>query len=115
MVISIADFISKAPFEEDYGIGADAYRPITDILGEKIMIVAVKHFTNEKGKGVFILAYPEGNTDDMFYLGTHAMGLVGTTEQPALIDALDKGALIEATIIERKSSRSDRMVYAFAY
>lgn len=103
-----------APFE-DYGVGSDGYMSIEDILGKRISIYAVDVFENQNGEGVYILARtPAVRNGDFFYLCTHAVGLVNILKKPEVGESLKGGDTIGATIVKRKSQKSDRMVYAFA-
>lgn len=107
--IDIMEFMNEAPFADE-GITSDDYMPLDVILGQSIEIKKVKPFENQNGAGVYILAN-DGNGD--FYMCTHSIGLTKTLSKTTLLDALERGDTITATIIKRKSKDSDRLVYSF--
>ena len=110
--ISITELAgNKAPFEEDYGVVSDDYIAIDDILGKRFAICAVKAFENDKGKGAYALVQVDG---EFRYICTHSVGLVGKLTDDKVMETLDRGNAVDATIIKRKSKTSDRLVYAFA-
>ena len=114
MVTYITDYMeSSNPFKETYGV--EEYVPLEDVLDRDIDIYAVERFENQNGPGVYILAKEPvtGKDGDFFYLCTHSVGITETLSQDKVIAALEKEP-IRATIVKRKSKKSDRMVYAFA-
>ena len=107
-MVSMNDLRNTSPFE-----GTDSeYRTIDSILGSPIKIMDFKLFENDKGEVVFILC--ENDDDEIFHLCTHSVSLVGTMKNPKVIEALDTGDFVSTMIVRRKSSKSDRMIYAFA-
>lgn len=106
-IVNINDVLTTGnPFEE-YGITGDDYVPISDILGQKIVVKDVKVFNNDKGEGVF--AYIE-HEDGEGYICTHSVGITGKLRQ------LDEMGIfvdsdVELTIIKRKSTSSNNFVY----
>lgn len=111
-IISIDTIVKKnAPFEEQYGVGSDAYMSLDEACGKKLNIIDIKEFENDKGKGVFALI---GIGDEFRYICTHSVGLTETLTKPEIQENLALGNQIQATIVKRKSTKSDRMVYAFA-
>ena len=107
-MVSMNDLRNTSPFE-----GTDSeYRTIDSILGNPIKIMDFKLFENDKGEGVFILC--EDDDDEIFHLCTHSVSLVGTMKNPKVREALDTGDFVSTMIVRRKSSKSDRMIYAFA-
>ena len=86
---------------------------INDVLGRDIQILDFKTFENDKGEGVFILC-KDVETDCVFHLCTHSVGLVGTMQNPKIREVLDTGDIVATRIVQRKSTKSDRLVYAFA-
>ena len=107
-MVNMNDLRNTSPFE-----GTDSeYRTIDSILGSPIKIMDFKLFNNDKGEGVFILC--ENDDDEIFHLCTHSVSLVGTMKNPKIREALDTGDIVATMIVKRKSSKSDRMVYAFA-
>lgn len=107
-MINMNELRNKSPFE-----GTDSeYRTIDSVLGSPIKIMDFKLFDNDKGEGVFILC--ENDDDEIFHLCTHSVSLVGTLKNPKVREALDSGEMIGTMVVKRKSSKSDRMIYAFA-
>ena len=104
-IVSIRDLVNSQPFEVD-----SEYKSIDDVLGKNINIIETKFFENDKGEGAFILC-DDGH--DMFHLCTHSIGLVGTLKNPKVREVLDTGDIIATKIVQRKSTKSDRLVYAF--
>ena len=103
------DIIQSKPFE---GVDSE-YMAINDVLDRDIQILDFKTFENDKGEGVFILC-KDVETDCIFHLCTHSVGLVGTMQNPKIREVLDTGDIVATRIIQRKSTKSDRLVYAFA-
>ena len=113
--ISMKDIVTQnAPFENEYGVTADQYKPIDAILGKDIDVYAVKRFENGNGPGVFFLAKVHGGPA-LFYGCTHSVGIVGAFTRPEVADALEGGNVLTTRIIKRKSTKSDRMVYAIDF
>ena len=106
-IVSIRDLVNTQPFDVD-----SEYRSIDEILDKTINVLDTKFFDNDKGEGVFILC--ENDDDEIFHLCTHSVSLVGTMKNPKVREALDTGDIVATMIVKRKSSKSDRMVYAFA-
>ena len=50
----------------------------------------------------------------MFHICTHSVGLVGTMKNPKVREILNTGDIIATKVVQRKSTKSDRQVYAFA-
>ena len=50
----------------------------------------------------------------MFHLCTHSIGLIGLLKNDKVQEMLEQGQPLQGTIIKRKSTKSDRMVYSFA-
>ena len=116
------DIIQSKPFE---GVDSE-YMAINDVLDRDIQILDFKTFENDKGEGVFILckdaefgqqfnkAIFRDDGHDMFHICTHSVGVVGTMQNPKVREVLDTGDIIATRIVQRKSTKSDRMVYSFA-
>ena len=102
------DILQNKPFE---GVDSD-YMSINDVLDRDIKIIDFKTFENDKGEGVFILC-KDMETELVFHLCTHSIGLVGTLKNPKVREVLDTGDIIATKIVQRKSTKSDRLVYAF--
>ena len=107
--MNMNDIIQNKPFED---VDSE-YMTINDVLGRDIQILDFKLFENDKGEGVFILC-KDVETDCVFHLCTHSVGLVGTMQNPKIREVLDTGDCITTRIVQRKSTKSDRLVYAFA-
>ena len=108
-MINMNDLRNTQPFE-----GSESeYKSIEDILGRDIKIIDLKFFENDKGEGVFILCM-DLDEEELFHLCTHSISLVSTLKNPKIKEVLDTGDVIATKIIRRKSTKSDRMVYAFA-
>ena len=105
-IVSIRDLVNSQPFEVD-----SEYKSIDDVLGKNINIIETKFFENDKGEGAFILC-DDGH--DMFHLCTHSVGLVGVLKNEKVQEMLAQGQPLQGTIVKRKSTKSDRMVYSFA-
>ena len=105
-IVSIRDLVNSQPFEVD-----SEYKSIDDVLGKNINIIETKFFENDKGAGAFILC-DDGH--DMFHLCTHSIGLIGLLKNDKVQEMLTQGQPLQGTIIKRKSTKSDRMVYSFA-
>lgn len=88
------------------------YMSINDILGRDIEINDFKTFENDKGEGAFILC-KDAQTYAVFHLCTHSVGLVGTLKNPKVREILDTGDIIATRIVQRKSTKSNKMVYTF--
>ena len=94
--------------------GTTLYPPaINDVLDRDIQILDFKTFENDKGEGVFILC-KDTETKLVFHICTHSVGLVGTMQNPKVREVLDTGDIIATKIVQRKSTKSDRLVYSFA-
>ena len=107
--MNMNDIIQSKPFED---VDSE-YMAINDVLGRDIQIMDFKTFENDKGEGVFILC-KDVETDCVFHLCTHSVGLVGTMQNPKIREVLDTGDIVATRIVQRKSTKSDRLVYAFA-
>ena len=107
--MNMNDIIQSKPFE---GVDSE-YMSINDVLDRDIKIIDFKTFENDKGEGVFILC-KDIETELVFHLCTHSIGLVGTLKNPKVREVLDTGDIIATKIVQRKSTKSDRMVYCFA-
>lgn len=105
-IVSIRDLVNTQPFDVD-----SEYKSIDDVLGKNINIIETKFFENDKGEGAFILC-DDGH--DMFHLCTHSVGLVGVLKNEKVQEMLAQGQPLQAMIVKRKSTKSDRMVYSFA-
>ena len=105
-IVCIRDIVNSQPFEVD-----SEYKSIDDVLGKDINIIETKFFENDKGEGAFILC-DDGH--DMFHLCTHSIGLIGLLKNDKVQDMLKQGQPLQGTIVKRKSTKSDRMVYSFA-
>ena len=103
------DILQNKPFE---GVDSE-YMSINDVLDRDIKIIDFKTFENDKGEGAFILC-KDIETELVFHLCTHSIGLVGTLKNPKIREVLDTGDIIATKIVQRKSTKSDRQVYAFA-
>ena len=103
------DILQNKPFE---GVDSE-YMSINDVLDRDIKIIDFKTFENDKGEGAFILC-KDMETELVFHLCTHSIGLVGTLKNPKVREVLDTGDIIATKIVQRKSTKTDRMVYAFA-
>ena len=103
------DILQNKPFE---GVDSE-YMSINDVLDRDIKIIDFKTFENDKGEGAFILC-KDMETELVFHLCTHSIGLVGTLKNPKIREVLDTGDIIATKIVQRKSTKTDRMVYAFA-
>ena len=107
--MNMNDIIQSKPFE---GVDSE-YMAINDVLDRNIQILDFKTFENDKGEGAFILC-KDTETGLVFHICTHSVGLVGTMQNPRIREVLDTGDIIATRIIQRKSTKSDRMVYSFA-
>ena len=107
--MNMSDISQSKPCE---GVDSE-YMSINDVLDRDIKIIDFKLFENDKGEGVFILC-KDVETDCIFHLCTHSVGLVGTMQNPKIREVLDTGDIVATRIVQRKSTKSDRMVYAFA-
>ena len=107
--MNMNDILQNKPFE---GVDSD-YMSINDVLGRDIKIIDFKTFENDKGEGAFILC-KDMETELVFHLCTHSIGLVGTLKNPKVREILNTGDIIATKVVQRKSTKSDRMVYAFA-
>ena len=107
--MNMNDIIQSKPFE---GVDSE-YMAINDVLDRDIQILDFKTFENDKGEGVFILC-KDVETECVFHLCTHSVGLVGTMQNPKIREVLDTGDIVATRIVQRKSTKSDRMVYSFA-
>ena len=107
-IVSMTDLKQNTPFD---GVESE-YKSITDILGREIKIIDYKTFENDKGEGAFILC-KDIETEEVFHLCTHSVGLVGTLKNPKVRETLDYGDVIATKIVQRMSSKSNRLVYAF--
>ena len=103
------DIIQSKPFE---GVDSE-YMAINDVLDRDIQILDFKTFENDKGEGVFILC-KDAETELVFHICTHSVGLVGTMQNPKIREVLNTGDCVATKIVQRKSTKSDRMVYSFA-
>ena len=103
------DIIQSKPFE---GVDSE-YMAINDVLDRDIQILDFKTFENDKGEGVFILC-KDAETGLVFHICTHSVGLVGTMQNPKVREVLDTGDIVATKIVQRKSTKSDRLVYSFA-
>lgn len=103
------DIIQSKPFE---GVDSE-YMAINDVLDRDIQILDFKTFENDKGEGVFILC-KDMETELVFHICTHSVGLVGTMQNPKIREVLNTGDCVATKIVQRKSTKSDRMVYSFA-
>ena len=106
--MNMNDILQNKPFE---GVDSD-YMSINDVLDRDIKIIDFKTFENDKGEGAFILC-KDMETELVFHLCTHSIGLVGTLKNPKVREVLDTGDIIATKIVQRKSTKTDRMVYAF--
>ena len=107
--MNMNDIIQSKPFE---GVDSE-YMAINDVLDRNIQILDFKTFENDKGEGAFILC-KDMETELVFHLCTHSIGLVGTLKNPKVREVLNTGDIIATRIVQRKSTKSDRMVYSFA-
>lgn len=101
------------PFEA-YGVEDKDYITLDNILDVPVNVYAVKAFENDKGPGVFLLIKRiEG--DDFKYVCTHSITITSkfTTDKVKEVLAEDSGQVIGGMFIQRKSKKSDRMVYDF--
>lgn len=108
-MVSMTDLIQSQPFE---GVDSE-YMSINDILDRDIKIIDFKLFENDKGEGVYVLC-KDMETELVFHICTHSVGLVGTMKNPKVREILNTGDIIATKIVQRKSTKTDRMVYAFA-
>lgn len=106
-IVCIRDLVNTQPFE---GIDSE-YRSIDNVLGKDINVIDTRFFENDKGEGAFILC-DDGH--DMFHLCTHSVGLVGVLKNEKVQGMIAQGQPLQACIVKRKSTKSDRMVYSFA-
>ena len=107
--MNMNDIIQSKPFE---GVDSE-YMAINDVLDRNIQILDFKTFENDKGEGAFILC-KDIETENVFHLCTHSVGLVGTLKNPKIREVLDVGDVIATKIIQRMSTKSNRLVYSFA-
>ena len=107
--MNMNDIIQNKPFED---VDSE-YMAINDVLGWDIQILDFKPFENDKGEGVFILC-KDIETECVFHLCTHSIGLVATMKNPKIREVLDTGDIVATRIVQRKSTKSDRLVYSFA-
>ena len=107
--MNMNDIIQSKPFE---GVDSE-YMAINDVLDRNIQILDFKTFENDNGEGAFILC-KDTETGLVFHICTHSVGLVGTMQNPKVREVLNTGDIIATRIVQRKSTKSDRMVYSFA-
>ena len=107
--MNMNDIIQSKPFE---GVDSE-YMAINDVLDRNIQILDFKTFENDKGEGAFILC-KDTETGLVFHICTHSVGLVGTMQNPKVREVLNTGDIIATRIVQRKSTKSDRLVYSFA-
>ena len=108
-MVNMSELRNTQPFE-----GSESeYKSIEQVLGREIKIIDLKFFENDKGEGVFVLCM-DTDEEELFHLCTHSISLIGTLKNPKIKKVLDTGDVIVTKIIRRKSTKSDRMVYAFA-
>ena len=105
--IKIRDIVNTQPFE---GIDSE-YKSIDDVLGKDINVIDTKFFENDKGEGAFILC---DDGQEIFHICTHSIGLIGILKNEKVQEMLAQGTPLDARIVKRKSTKSDRMVYSFA-
>ena len=105
-IVSIRDLVNTQPFDVD-----SEYRSIDEILDAEINVLETKFFENDKGEGAFILC-DDGH--DIFHLCTHSVGLIGVLKNEKVQEMIGQGQPLQARIVKRKSTKSDRMVYSFA-
>lgn len=105
-IVSIRDLVAVQPFDVD-----SEYKSIDSVLGCNINILATKFFENDKGEGAYVLC-DDGH--DMFHLCTHSVGLVEVLKNDKVQEMLAQEQPVQAMIVKRKSTKSDRMVYSFA-
>ena len=105
-IVSIRDLVSTQPFDVD-----SEYKSIDDILDTEINVLETKFFENDKGEGAYVLC-DDGH--DIFHICTHSVGLVGVLKNEKVQEMLAQEQPLKAMIVKRKSTKSDRMVYAFA-
>ena len=108
-IVSMNDLRQNTPFE---GVDSE-YKSINDVLDRDIKIIDFKTFENDKGEGAFILC-KDIETENVFHLCTHSVGLVGTLKNPKIREVLDTGDVIATKIVQRMSTKSNRLVYSFA-
>lgn len=102
-VISISELTQSRPFDEE-----SEYITLDEVLDKALILKDVKEFENDKGPGVFALLAVDGETR---HICTHSMGLVSKLSCDEVTTALAMGQDISCRIIQRKSTKSDRMVY----
>ena len=108
-MVNMNELRNTQPFE-----GSESeYKGIEEVLDRDIKIIDLKFFENDKGEGVFILC-KDAETGLVFHICTHSLSLVGTMQNPKVREVLDTGDIIATKITQRKSTKSDRMVYSFA-
>ena len=102
------------PFEM-FGVEDKDYVTLDSILNVPVNVYAVKAFENDKGPGVFMLISGVEAGDDYKYVCTHSITITSkfTTDKVKEVLAEDSGQVIGGMFIERKSKKSDRMVYDF--
>ena len=105
-IVSIRDLVDTQPFDVD-----SEYKSIDSILDKTINVLETKFFENDKGEGAFILC-DDGH--DIFHLCTHSVGLIGVLKNEKVQEMIGQGQPLQARIVKRKSTKSDRMVYSFA-
>ena len=106
-ITNIVELNSYEPPFADYGVVAEDYVAINEILDKTIEIVEVNLFENQSGEGVFILF--KDKDDQYKYICTHAVSIVGKCK---LFAQADIGP-VQAKIGYVKSSKSNRMMYKF--
>ena len=105
-IVSIRDLVNTQPFDVE-----SEYKSIDEILDKTINVLDTKFFDNDKGEGAYVLC-DDGH--DIFHICTHSVGLVGVLQNDKVQEMLKQGQPLQAMIVKRKSTKSDRMVYAFA-
>jgi hypothetical protein len=102
------------PFEM-FGVEDKDYVTLDDILNIPVDVYAIKAFENDKGPGVFLLINGIEARDDYKYVCTHSITITSkfTTDKVNEVLAEGSGQAIRGMFIQRKSKKSDRMVYDF--
>ena len=103
--LNIGDLITTNPFPDA------EYRELGDVLGKPLHIVGAVGFENDKGKGVHVLARI-ADTKELVRLCTHSVAITNALTSAKVIDALDNGAVINARIVQKKSSTTGRQMFA---
>jgi len=102
MALKITDFKKNEP---PFGLEEEAFIRQEEIIDITINIRGILFFENQKNEaGVYVLfTFPGEETKH--YTTSHAGGVMRSLNYPELIEALEKGEVLEATLNVRPSKQ----------